>query len=218
MSETREEKITVLENIYNTYFLREIRDILQLGSEEELRKLIKALALQAGSLVSYKELGQLTSLNYSNLMKHINILEKTFVIKKIPPYYTNKRIEIAKTPKIFFIDNGFMNTVTKNFQELKNRADRGSLNENYAAGQLIKEGFDLHYWRTKSKAEVDFVFESEGKLKAIEIKSTLFANQAGRSLLSFMGKYSPHRTIVASENYSSMDSQRDISFLPIFFL
>lgn len=218
LSETREEKITVLENIYNTYFLREIRDILQLDSEEELRKLLKALALQAGSLVSYKELGQLTSLNYSNLMKHISILEKTFVIKKIPPYCTNKRIEIAKTPKIFFIDNGFMNTVTKNFQDLKNRADRGSLNENYAAGQLIKEGFDLHYWRTKSKAEVDFVFESEGKLKAIEIKSTLFSNQAGRSLLSFMGKYSPHRTVVASENYSSMDSQRDISFMPIFFL
>ena len=218
LAKNREEKITVLRNIYNTYFLREIRDILQLSTEEELQKLIKALSAQVGSMVVYNELGQVASLNYSNLIKHLNILEKTFVIKKILPFYKNKRIEIAKSPKVYFLDNGFRNIATGNFQMLGERTDRGNLNENFVAGQLLKEGRNINYWRTKSNAEVDFVLEEEGRNVAIEVKSTLNSNKASRALMSFKERYSSYRTVVVSENYSFFDKQRDIFFMPIFFV
>jgi len=218
VAKNREEKITVLRNIYNTYFLREIRDILQLSTEEELQKLIKALSVQVGSMVVYNELGQVASLNYSSLMKHLNILEKTFVIKKILPFYKNKRIEIAKSPKIYFLDNGFRNIAMGNFQMLEERVDRGNLNENFVAGQLLKREHNINYWRTKSNAEVDFVVEEEGRSVVVEVKSTLNSNKVGKALVSFKEKYSPYRTVVVSENHSFFDKQRDVLFMPIFFV
>lgn len=218
LAKNKDEKITVLKNIYNTYFLREIRDILQLSTEEELQKLIKALSLQIGSLAMYNELCQMTSLNYHNLIKHLNILEKTFVIKRLLPFCRNKRTELAKSPKIYFMDNGFRNIAAGNFHALDERTDRGSLNENFVAGQLLKQGRALHYWRTKSQAEVDFVLEEEGRNFAIEVKSTVYANKTGRSLISFIEKYAPHRTMLVSENYSSYDRKRGVFFLPICFV
>lgn len=218
LSKDREEKITVLKNIYNTYFLKEIRDILQINTEEELQKLIKALSIQAGSMVVYNELSGTTSLNYGKLVEHLNILEKTFVIRKVLPFYSNKRVEIAKSPKIYFLDNGFRNIIINNFQMIDERVDRGSLNENFVAGQLLKSEYNIKYWRTKSNAEVDFVLEKDALNIAVEVKSSLSLNKTGRGLLSFREKYSPHRVVILSENYYYFDKSKDILFMPIFFI
>ncbi|OQX54486.1 MAG: hypothetical protein B5M48_00750 [Candidatus Omnitrophica bacterium 4484_213] len=218
LAKNTDEKITVLKNIYGTYFLREIRDILQLSSEEELQKLIKALSIQTGSMVVYKELGQIASLNYNNLIKHLNILEKTFVVKKILPFCKNKRIEIAKSPKVYFLDNGFRNVSINNFQKLEERIDRGNLNENFVAGQLLKKEYNINYWRTRSDAEVDFVTEAKGRSIAIEVKSTLNSNKTSRALMNFKEKYSPHKTIIVSENYFLFDRKKNNFFMPIFFI
>ena len=98
------------------------------------------------------------------------------------------------------------------------RSDRGSLNENFVAGQLLKDGCNINYWRTKSHAEVDFVLEEKGRKMAIEVKSTLHLNRVGRALLSFKEKYSIHRTVIVSENYFSFDKEQNILFMPIFFV
>lgn len=213
-----EEKVTVLKNIYNTYLLREIRDILQLSTERELQKLVKAISFQVGSLVVYNELGQIASLDYSKLIKHLNILEKTFVIKIVTPFCRNKRTEIAKSPKIYFWDNGFRNVVIGNFQPLNERIDRGMLNENFTAGQLLKSGYEIKYWRTKSHAEIDFVLEEADANIAIEVKSFLSTNKAGRALFNFREKYHVKRTIILSENFSFFDKEREILFLPLFLI
>lgn len=218
IADGKEEKITVLKNIYNIYLLREIRDILQLSTELELQKLIKALALQTGSLVVYNELSQITSLNYKKLLEHINILEKTFLIKKVMPFYRNKRVEIAKSPKVYFCDNGFRNVAIDNFQELVQRTDRGKLNENFVASQLLKEEDNINYWRTKSNAEIDFILERRGQITAVEVKSTLHSNKTGRALLSFKEKYSPNKMVVLSENYFAFDKKRNVLFMPLFFI
>ncbi len=214
-----EEKVTVLKNIYNTYLLREIRDILQLSTERELQKLVKALSLQVGSMVVYNELGQITSLDYSKLMKHLSILEKTFVIKMITPFCRNKRTEIAKSPKIYFWDNGFRNVVIGNFQPLSERIDRGMLNENFTAGELLKSGYEIKYWRTKSHAEIDFVLEEAGaNITIVEVKSFLGTNRASRAIFNFREKYHVSRTIILSENLSFFDKEREILFLPLFLV
>ncbi len=218
LSKDSEEKKTVLKNIYHTYLLREIRDILQLHTEAELQKLIKALALQTGSMIVYNELGQISSLDHPRLLKHLNILEKTFVIKRITPYCRNKRTEIAKSPKVYFWDNGFRNLIINNFQPLSDRADRGVLNENFTACQLMKAEHELHYWRTKSNAEIDFVLEENGVNTAIEVKSSLSSAKASRSLYSFKDKYTLHRTVILSENFSFLDKNKDILYLPVFFI
>lgn len=214
----KEERILVLKNIYNTYLLREIRDILQLSTENELQKLVKALSFQIGSMAIYNELGRISCLDYKNLMRHLNILEKTFLIKMATPYCKNKRTEIAKSPKIYFWDNGFRNMIIGSFQRLSERVDRGLLNENFVAGQLLKQGFDIKYWRTKSGAEIDFVIEDREANIAVEVKSVLSSHKIGKAVYNFREKYAVDKIIILSENLSFIDRGRRINFLPIFFI
>ncbi|MEK6921129.1 MAG: ATP-binding protein [Nanoarchaeota archaeon] len=216
LATTKEEKELVLRNIYNTYLLKEIKEILQLPDDYKLTKLLHALALQTGNMIHYNELSRITGFSYQDLVKYLNILEKTFVCIRSQPYHTNKRTELAKVPKIFFVDTGFRNAIIKNFQELHNRTDKGALHENFVATELYKAGLDVKYWRTKSDAEVDFVVEKNGELIPIEVKSTLKDAETSRSFLSFVEKYSPKKKIILSESFSG--EKKGVFFRPIFFV
>jgi predicted AAA+ superfamily ATPase len=193
IAKSDEEKKTVLKNIYSTYFLREIKDILCLTTDFKLSKLIKALSLQPGGLVSYDSLGEVSGFDYKDLQTHLNILEKTFICKRVTPFYTNKRTEIIKLPKIYFYDSGFRNTIIDDFRSYEMRQDVGQLNENFIFSQLAYAGGEVKFWRSKAKAEVDFILDKEG-LIAIESKSG--GRGETRSLKSFKEKYKPNKTVI----------------------
>ena len=106
-------------------------------------------------------------------MDYLNVLDKTFVTLTFKPFFTNRRVELVKAPKIFFLDNGFRNIAIKNFQPLAARTDHGSLRENFVASEIGKKENDLNFWRSKSKAEVDFIIQHAGDRVPLEIKSKL---------------------------------------------
>ena len=216
LATTKNDKELVLRNIYNTYLLKEIKEILQLPDDYKLTKLLHALALQTGNIIHYNGLSQISGFSYQDLIKYLHILEKTFVCIRSQPYHTNKRTELAKAPKIFFVDTGFRNAIIKNFQELQNRTDKGALYENFAAAEIYKEGLDVKYWRTKSDAEVDFIVEKEGKIIPIEVKSTMKEAETNRSFLSFIDKYAPEKKIILSE--SLFTDKKGVLFRPLFFV
>lgn len=193
IAKSDEEKKTVLKNIYSTYFLREIKDILGLTTDFKLSKLIKALSLQPGGLVSYNSLSEVSGFDHKDLLTHLNILEKTFICKRVTPFYTNKRTEIIKLPKIYFFDSGFRNTIIDDFRPYELRQNVGQLNENFIFSELTYAGGEVKFWRSKAKAEVDFILEKEG-LTAIESKSG--GRSETRSLKSFKEKYKPNRTVI----------------------
>ena len=174
IEENIETKKELLKNIYNTYFLREVRDILGLIDDYKLGVFIKGLALQTGNLIEYNELSNLTGYSYSSVKKYLNFLEKTYICKLVRPFFKNKRTEIVKNPKVYFIDTGIRNTVINDFRGLGDRIDKGSLLENGLAMQFIKQGIDFNFWRDKKKHEVDFVLSlGNGKISAIESKTSL---------------------------------------------
>lgn len=214
ISKTDDEKKLVLKNIYSTYFLREIKDLLSLTTDFNLSKLIKALSLQIGNLVSYNSLGEVSGFDYKSLLLHLNILEKTFICKRTAPYFTNKRTEIIKVPKVYFFDNGFRNIVIDDFRPYSVRQDIGHLNENFIFTQLTYAGMDVKFWRSKSKAEVDFVIETEGQLIAIESKSSFRGLR--KSLANFREKYKPYRTIVACSD--TLEDVNGILYMPFVFI
>lgn len=214
LSKDKNEKETILKNIYNTYFLKEIREILNLPDDYRLSKLISALALQVGGIINYNELSGISGFKYRDLLNHINILEKTFICIRSQPFYANKRTELVKAPKIFFLDNGFRNTVIKNFQPPKERTDKGALYENFTSSEIAKKGFEVKYWRTKSKAEMDFVIEKKGHITPIEVKSDLKSPKLTKSFYSFMDAYKPKRGIVLSERIFT--EKNNVKFRPIF--
>ncbi|MDP2925582.1 MAG: ATP-binding protein [Nanoarchaeota archaeon] len=215
LSSDKEEKEEVLKNIFNTYFLKEIKEILQLPEDFKLSKLIKILSLQIGGLTNYNELSTGSGFDYKELLKYLNVLKKTFICFECLPFFKNKKKELVKTPKIYFLDNGFRNIVIKNFQPLENRTDIGELNENFIASELTKTGIDTKYWRTKAGAEVDFIIEKNGEIIPIEVKSNLTNSKITRSYRNFLDEYKPEKGYVLSMNFFN---QIKIGKYPIFFM
>ncbi|MEA3295527.1 MAG: ATP-binding protein [Patescibacteria group bacterium] len=191
ISKTDEEKKIVLENIYNTYLLREIKEILQLSKNDKLIKLLKALSLQIGNIINYNELSQITGFDFKTLKKYLYILEETYICQRCNTFFTNKRNELVKAPKIYFFDNGFRNQCVNNFdiqsQEL------GAYYENLIFSEFQKKSIKLKYWRTHSKTEVDFIQDEK---IPIEIKTK---PKITKAFLSFIDRYKPEKGYIVSQ-------------------
>ncbi|MBC8527185.1 MAG: ATP-binding protein [Candidatus Cloacimonetes bacterium] len=218
-NDTNEKKI-VLRNIYITYMLKEIREILNLSADYELSKLVKTLSLQIGNLVVLKELSNFTNLGYERLLKHLNILEKTFVVKLLNPYYSNKLQELVKSQKVYFYDSGFRNIIIDAMGEANLRTDTGALYENMVFSELVKNGVIPKFWRTKSKAEVDFILEKHNHLVPIEVKFNLNSITLNRSMINFIKKYKPTAAFVLSRDFYGIRKFENtvVYFLPLFLV
>lgn len=215
LTENKEEKKKVLESMFNTYLLKEIKEILDLSEDYHLINLLKALSLQTGNIISYNELSKLTGYHYYDLKKYLNILEKTYVCSLIKPFFTNKRVELVKNPKVYFFDTGFRNVCIDNFSE--ERSDMGNLYENFIFSELIKKNNKVKFWNTKSNAEVDFVIEKQGKIIPIEIKAKINETKITKSFDSFIKKYEPNKGYFLSLDFEGkkLINKCNISFLPL---
>ena len=134
------------------------------------------LALQLGSEVSFNELSRLTGANQQTVEKYITLLEKAFVIFRLPSFSRNVRNEIRKGKKFYFYDNGIRNAIIKNFQFPAQRTDIGALWENFLISERLKTlsmgclDAESYFWRTTQQQEIDYLEEIDGKIKAYEIK------------------------------------------------
>jgi uncharacterized protein len=158
------------------YLFKDIYKFEQLRSPELLRKLLKALALQVGNLVSVPELAGLTGVSALTVERYLDLLEKSFVIFKLGSYSKNLRNELKKSRKYYFYDNGIRNALLNNFVPIAERTDTGALWENFCVSEYLKLTeykeylSNLYFWRTYDGAEIDLVEERDGKLYAFEFK------------------------------------------------
>lgn len=174
LSKTREEKKMVLKNIYNTYFLREVKTLMDIADDYQLEKIITMLGLQIGNLVEYVNFSNELGISFETIKKYVNFLEKTYICKLVKPFYKNKRKEIVKIPKVFFFDTGLRNVAINDFRLLNKRTDAGELLENAVWMQLNRQGLKTRYWRDKNQNEVDLILDlAEQKMIAIEVKKNL---------------------------------------------
>ncbi|MFB6245545.1 MAG: ATP-binding protein, partial [Candidatus Nanohaloarchaea archaeon] len=208
LSETEEEKQKVLDNIVDTYLIREIGDVMGITEDREFEDLMRILALQMGEKTNYSSITSKAEISYEKLKERLSILERTFVLRQVRPFYTNKQKEITKSPKIYFYDNGFRNSLLKSFQELEMRKDRRELNENFFFTQARSE---LKYWRTKSRAEVDFVKQNQ-EINAYEVKSK---PKTTKSIRSFQEKYGPEKMFIM--NQEKIQKTESETFVPLVF-
>ncbi len=215
IAETGEEKQEVLRNILNIYLLRDVRDIFGLTDDYRVLNLIKALSLQIGNIVSFEELSAITQQGASAVKSNLNLLEKTYIIRLLRPYFTNKRTELIKNPKVYFLDTGLRNSVLSDFKGLNLRQDKGALYENFIFSELVKKDLNLKFWRTKSKAEVDFIINDR---IPVEVKSALSRATIGKALFSFIEKYQPDSAYVLNEKIieTKMADKTRVEFAYLF--
>ncbi len=165
-----------LKELASSYLYQDILALDQIRKPALLDKLLRALALQVGSEVSYNELGQTVGADNQTISRYVDLLEKVFVVFKLPAFSRNVRNEIKKGKKIYFYDNGIRNAVIGNLNPLPRRTDVGPLWENYVISERIKhlrnEGRAVrsHFWRTTQQQEIDYVEDWGGALRAWEIK------------------------------------------------
>lgn len=166
----------ILVNLANNYLYRDLLEYRGVKKPEVLQKLVRALALQIGSEVSYNELSRTVGVDKATVESYIDLLEKCFVVFRLPAYSSNLRREIKRGRKIYFYDNGIRNALLSNFAPLELRDDVGMLWENMMVSERIKRNSysrsyaQMYFWRTQQQQEVDLIEEQDGRLTAFEFK------------------------------------------------
>ena len=170
------DKVSYLNELRNSYLLKDILELENIRNSDKIFDLLRMLAYQIGDEVSLNELGNALQLSKNTIARYIDLLEKSFIIKKIGGFSRNLRKEITKTSRYYFYDNGIRNSIINNFNPIEHRNDIGMLWENFMVMERLKKqeyekmASNNYFWRTYDKKEVDFVEEREGKLFGYEFK------------------------------------------------
>ncbi len=166
----------ILRELASSYLYKDVLMYSKIKKPDMLVKLVQALSLQVGYEVSYPEISSLIGIDQKTVVNYIDILEKAFILFRLPAYSTNRRDEIKTNRKVYFYDNGIRNAVSGLFNPLPLRNDTGILWENFLISERMKY---LHYsgtvssqyfWRTRQQQEVDYVEEISGQVYGYEFK------------------------------------------------
>ena len=170
------EERRLLQELSDSYLYKDILALDKIKKSDQLTKLLRALAFQIGSLVSYTELGQLCGLDNKTVEKYIGVLEQTFVIFRLGSYSRNLRNELKTSRKIYFTDNGIRNALVADFRPVELRDDVGKLWENFLVSERFKRNeysesyANPWFWRTQAQQEIDYIEQQDGHLSAFEFK------------------------------------------------
>lgn len=170
------EERRLLKLVASSYLYKDLLMLDQIKKPLILEKLVKALALQIGNEINYQELAQTIGGDRKTVDKYIDLLEKAYVVFRLPALNRNVRNEIKKGKKVYFYDCGIRNAVINNFKAIDSRTDAGALWENYVIAERMKllhyNDIDVkqYFWRTTQQQEIDLIEESHDKWAAFECK------------------------------------------------
>ncbi len=176
MLDSFEQKTDYLRDIVGAYLLKDILSIDGLKNSTKMKELLRLIAFQMGSEVSYDELGKQLGMSKNTVEKYLDLLSKVFVVYRLGAYSRNLRKEVTKAGKWYFRDNGIRNAIIGNFTPLAIRQDAGALWENYLIAERMKANFntdqgkEFYFWRTYDGQEIDLIEESANSLTALEFK------------------------------------------------
>lgn len=195
----------IIKEIADSYLYKDILMFANLKKPTEIIKLLKALAFQMGSEVTFTELGRTCNLDPKTVERYIDILEKAYVVFKLPSFKRNLKTEIKEGKKIYFWDNGVRNAVIGQFQDIKNRNDIGALWENFLVSErmkrnsYMKSNANSYFWRTIQQQEIDYIEEINGQLTAFEFKYS--ENKTIKFSKTFSKNYTAEFTGINRKNF-----------------
>lgn len=182
-----DEKKQLLTELRDSYLYKDIIQLDNIRNSSKIMDLLVLLSFQIGKEVSLSELGNSLDLAKQTVERYLDLLEKTFVIKKVRGFSRNLRKEVSKTARYYFLDNGVLNSIGNSFNPIKLRNDTGALWENYLFSERLKKQqyhniySNNYFWRTYDMQEIDFVEERDGKLYGYEFKFSPKNNKAPKA-------------------------------------
>jgi predicted AAA+ superfamily ATPase len=163
-----------------TYLQRDVRDLTQVGDETAFLGFMRAAAARSGQLLSLVALARDADVAPNTAKKWLSVLQASFVVHLLEPYFTNVTSRLIKTPKLYFLDTGLCSYLTgwSSPETLEAGAMSGAILETWVVGELLRSywhnGRDapFHYYRDKDRKEIDVLIEADGTLHPLEIKKT----------------------------------------------
>jgi predicted AAA+ superfamily ATPase len=187
------QEANILKELTDSYLYRDILTLDKVAKSDKLVLLLKALAMQIGSQVSYNELSGLVGIDAKTIERYITVLEQSYIIFRLGSFSRNLRNELKFSKKIYFWDMGIRNAIIGNFSLVETRSDIGAMWENFAIAERMKQINYRHpfaqsyFWRTKQQTEIDYIEEQDGSLQAFEFKWN--EHKSSRCPLSFSKAY-----------------------------
>ncbi len=217
-------KKEVMNEIFSSYITKDITYLLGVRAPDKFIKLIQLLAVYSGSIINYSQLAQETGLRTETLKTYLWYAEQTFIIKTVKPYFTNNKKEITKSPTIYFNDLGMCNFSKGMYGTTGNNTD-GMIFQNFVY-LILKDNFTaglakVNYWRSKDKAEVDFIIHQQNGITPVEVKfSNIKKTTVSRSFRSFINIYSPQTGYIVSPDFEETITigKTKVLFIPFWKL
>ena len=202
LEHSAQEKRNIMSEIYQSYLEKDITYLLRVEKTAAFSDLVRAMAGQAGNLTNFSELSSIVGISTKTVKDYLWYLEKTFILHKITPYFRNLKKEISKSPVYYFHDLGLRNYAAGVFGNVETSRDIGFVFQNFLFNFLtekVESPSKISFWRTKDKAEVDFVISSATEIIPIEVKHTALKKpKITRGLRSFIEKHQPKRAFLVN--------------------
>ncbi|MEN8760528.1 MAG: ATP-binding protein [Desulfobacterales bacterium] len=221
MASEQHEKLRLIDEIYRSILEKDIAYLLKLDKPDVFSALIKILAGQVGQLINYSEMASTLNVSFSTVKKYLWYAQKIYLVELVAPFARNVRKEISKSPVPYFWDLGLRNYSLGLFGHLESPFEKGFVFENLVylvlRQKLRFKAAKLNYWRTKDKAEVDFVIDAGQRLIPVEVKyKHLKQEKVPLSLRSFIDKYNPEQAYIINLDLSKtlVINRTTLFFLP----
>nr|WP_314691806.1 ATP-binding protein [uncultured Prevotella sp.] len=164
-----------------TYLEKDVRDLLQIKDQIRFTKFLKLCAARIGSLFNASELGAEVGVSSKTISHWLSVLQASYLITLLPPYYENIPKRLVKSPKLYFNDPGLACYLLdiESPQQLDRDKMRGAIFENMIVMEAIKDRYNMgleggvFFYRDSNQNEVDLLIKQEGELTAIEVKSSM---------------------------------------------
>ncbi|HOE94636.1 MAG TPA: DUF4143 domain-containing protein, partial [Candidatus Cryptobacteroides sp.] len=164
-----------------TYIEEDVRDFLKIKDQMLFLKFMKLCAARIGSLFNASEISGELGVNSKMVSNWLSVLQASYVVTLLPPYYENISKRLVKTPKLYFNDPGLACYLLdiESVKQLKRDKMRGTIFENMLVMDVIKHRFNqgrdngVFFYRDSNQNEVDILLKQEGLITAIEVKSSM---------------------------------------------
>ena len=200
-----------------TYLEKDVRDLLQVKDQLLFTKFMKLCAARIGSIFNASELGAEVGVSSKTIGHWLSVLQASYLITLLPPYFENISKRLVKSPKLYFNDPGLACYLLdiETPQQLDRDKMRGAIFENMIVAEALKHRYNkgqeggVFFYRDSNQNEVDLLIKQEGELTAIEIKSAMTYSSSFEKVISQLDGWikTPikQKVIVYSGDYENLN-------------
>ena len=183
-------------NYYQTYVERDVRQLIQLKDATLFEKFIKLLAGRVGQLINYRSLSNDVGVDAKTIKQWLSIMEASFIIFKLPPYFENFGKRVIKSPKYYFTDTGLLSYLLdiEKAGQIARDPLIGNIFENLIVLEALKARYNqglksnLYFFRDSQGKEIDLLYKTGGQFSGIEIKSSSTWHEDFKQALLYFSK------------------------------